>query len=85
MSAPVIAPQSVGEIRVMREGSQRWLSTPQTPEQIWPQLEAFWRDRSIKLITNDAAAGVMEYDIFDAAVATDNDADHRVVLRAVAG
>jgi outer membrane protein assembly factor BamC len=60
VSAPAIAPQSVGDIRVMREGSQRWLSTPQTPEQIWPQLEAFWRDRSIKLITNDAAAGVME-------------------------
>jgi outer membrane protein assembly factor BamC len=59
-SSPVVAPQSVGDVRVMREGSQRWLSATQTPEQLWPQLEAFWKDRSIKLTTNDAAAGVME-------------------------
>jgi outer membrane protein assembly factor BamC len=60
VATPAIAPQAVGDVRVMREGSQRWLSTPQTPEQLWPQLEAFWRDRNVKLSTNDAAAGVME-------------------------
>jgi outer membrane protein assembly factor BamC len=59
-TAPSVALQSSGDIRVVREGSQRWLSTAQTPEQIWPQLEAFWRDRGIKLATSDAAAGVME-------------------------
>jgi outer membrane protein assembly factor BamC len=59
-ATPLVAPQAVGDLRVVREGSQRWLSTSQPPEQIWPQLEAFWQDRGIKLATNDAAAGVME-------------------------
>ena len=59
-TTPSVALSSLGDIRVVREGSQRWLSTSQTPEQIWPQIEAFWRDRGIKLTLNDAAAGVME-------------------------
>jgi outer membrane protein assembly factor BamC len=56
----VVAPQASGAVRVERLGNQRWLSTPLTPEQVWPQLEAFWKERSVVLAVNDMAAGVME-------------------------
>ena len=58
--APTAPLAMAGDLRVERLGTQRWLATPQTPEQVWPQLEAFWRERSIVLTTNDPAAGVME-------------------------
>ena len=62
-SVPVVqsvAPQAVGDIRIERAGNQRWLVTPLTPEQLWPQLQSFWADRGFKLVVNQADAGVME-------------------------
>ena len=56
----VDASKALGDLRVERLGTQRWLSTPATPEQVWPQLEAFWKERGIVLTVNDPAAGVME-------------------------
>ncbi len=62
-SAPVVqtvAPQALGNVRIERAGSQRWLATSLTPEQLWPQLQTFWADRGFKLLVNQADAGVME-------------------------
>ena len=62
-SVPVVqsvAPQALGDIRIERAGNQRWLVTPLTPEQLWPQLQSFWADRGFKLVVNQADAGVME-------------------------
>lgn len=61
-AATVVAPVSIGELRVERQGDQRWLVTPQTPEQLWPVLRAFWTERGFKLLVDDPATGVMETD-----------------------
>jgi outer membrane protein assembly factor BamC len=61
-AAPAIAPQSLGGVRVEREGNQRWLSTPLAPEQLWPQLQAFWKENGFNLVLDEAGAGVMETD-----------------------
>ena len=55
-----VAPQALGDIRIERAGNQRWLATPMTAEQLWPQLQSFWADRGFKLTVNQADAGVME-------------------------
>ena len=57
-----IARQALGETKVERQGNQRWLSTPAAPEVVWPQLQAFWKERGFTLTLNDAKAGVMETD-----------------------
>ena len=31
----------IDDLRIEREGNQRWLVTPLTPEQLWPRLQAF--------------------------------------------
>jgi outer membrane protein assembly factor BamC len=61
-SAPVVAPNALGDLRIERQGNQRWLVTPLTPEQLWPQLRAFWTERGFNLTLDDAQTGVMETD-----------------------
>jgi outer membrane protein assembly factor BamC len=60
--APLVAPQSLAGMRIERQGNQRWLSTPLTPEQLWPQIQAFWKEIGLTLVVDDAAVGVMETD-----------------------
>ena len=57
-----VAPQAVGDLRIERLGNERWLRTSLTPEQLWPQLQAFWKERGFTLTQDLPAAGVMETD-----------------------
>ncbi len=57
-----VAPAAVGDLRIERLGNERWLKTSLTPEQLWPQLEAFWKERGFILVQDQAAVGVMETD-----------------------
>jgi outer membrane protein assembly factor BamC len=57
-----VAPQKLGDVRIERQGNQRWLATPMTPEQLWPQLQAFWKERGFVLVTDQPDTGVMETD-----------------------
>lgn len=64
-SAPVnnaIAPSSVGSVKLERQGNSRYLSTPLTPDQLWPQLQAFWKERGMNLGVDQADIGIMETD-----------------------
>ena len=64
-SAPVtnqVAPAALGNLRIERQGNLRYLSTTQTPEQLWPQLQAFWKERGLTLAVDQADVGVMETD-----------------------
>lgn len=58
--APVAAPVALGDLRVERQGNTRWLVTAMPPEQLWPQLRAFWLERGFKLTEDDAQVGVLE-------------------------
>ncbi|WP_375138933.1 outer membrane protein assembly factor BamC [Azohydromonas caseinilytica] len=55
-----VAPQSLGDMHIERAGNERWLVTSATPEQLWPQLLAFWEERGFAIATQDAQAGVIE-------------------------
>jgi len=57
---PAVALQNLGELRIERSGQQRWLVAPVPPEQLWPQLRAFWEARGFQIVTEDAKAGVIE-------------------------
>jgi outer membrane protein assembly factor BamC len=61
-AAPTVAPQAVGDVRIERDGNQRWLVTKLTPEQLWPQLITFWQERGFILVTQSPEAGVIETD-----------------------
>ncbi len=57
-----VAPVALGQMRIERQGNQRTLIVPITPEQLWPQLRSFWQERGFTLTTDTAEAGVMETD-----------------------
>lgn len=57
-----VAPQTLGEMRIERGGSQRWLVTAMSPEQLWPQVRSFWEERGFKVAFENAEAGVIETD-----------------------
>ena len=59
-TATTVAPAQIGEVRIERQGNQRWLVTPLTPEQLWPRLQAFWKDSGFTLAIDQPATGVME-------------------------
>jgi outer membrane protein assembly factor BamC len=59
-SGTTVAPAQLGDVRLERQGSQRWLVTPMPPEQLWPRLETFWKDNGFSLAVDQPATGVME-------------------------
>ena len=59
-TAPAVALTALDDMRVERDGQQRWLVLKATPEQLWPQLQAFWTQRGFTLEVEDAKAGVIE-------------------------
>ena len=58
---PAVLPVA-SDIRLERLGNERWLAVAQTPELLWPQLEAFWKERGMVLLVDQPKAGVMETD-----------------------
>lgn len=55
-----VALNSVGGMRIERQGNQRWLVVAQSPEQLWPQLQSFWQERGFVLSVDNPTIGVME-------------------------
>ncbi len=53
-------PEPTADLRIERSGDERWLVTSLPPEKLWPQLQAFWRERGLSLEVDNAAVGVME-------------------------
>ena len=59
-SAATVAVKTTGDTRIERLGNERWLASSLTPEQLWPQLRAFWQERGFVLTVDQPDAGVME-------------------------
>ena len=55
-----VAPTQIGNVVLMRDGNTRWLSTPLSPDQVWPQLEQFWAENGFTLDIAQREAGVMQ-------------------------
>ena len=60
LSANSVAPNAAGDVRIERAGTERWLHTSATPEQLWPQLRNFWQERGLEVIKEQPEVGVME-------------------------
>jgi outer membrane protein assembly factor BamC len=55
-----VAVNAVADLRIERTGATRWLHSSLPPEQVWPQLRAFWQDRGFELVKDQSDVGVME-------------------------
>ena len=61
-STTSVAPQALGNLRIERLGNDRWLSSSQPPEQLFPLVRSFWKDGGFTLIQDREDAGVIETD-----------------------
>jgi outer membrane protein assembly factor BamC len=55
-----VALNAVADMRIERNGSQRWLVSGLTPEQMWPLVRDFWQERGFEVLKDSADVGVME-------------------------
>ncbi len=53
---------NVGDVRVERAGSQRWLVVPGAPDKLWPVVKEFWQETGFVVNVEVPEAGVMETD-----------------------
>jgi len=49
-------------VRVERDGNQRWLVVTGTPDQVWPVVTSFWQENGFILNVELPDAGIMETD-----------------------
>lgn len=52
----------VSGVTLKRSEDQRWLEVDASPQVVWPQVVAFWRQQGILLEEQDPAVGVMKTD-----------------------
>jgi outer membrane protein assembly factor BamC len=57
---PLVAPNALNQMRVERQGNQRWLVVPLAPERLFPQVRSFWQESGFTLAIDSAEAGVIE-------------------------
>jgi outer membrane protein assembly factor BamC len=60
MATNSVAPNTSGDVKLERVGTDRYLHTSATPEQLWPQLRNFWQERGLELVKDQPDVGVME-------------------------
>lgn len=60
-AAAAVAPGRLENMRIERDGQQRWLVvSQQTPEQLWPKIKSFWEKTGFTLALDNPQAGLME-------------------------
>jgi outer membrane protein assembly factor BamC len=53
---------AVKDVKLRREGNNRWLEVDAPPQQVWPKVVAFWRSQGILLVEQNPTTGIMKTD-----------------------
>lgn len=80
-ASSLVAPQAAGLFRIERSGNVRWLATSLTAEQLWPQLQAFFKERGMTLVVDQPDVGTMETEWAENRAKLSNDIIRRTLGR----
>ena len=66
-ATPVAAPvlPKFDDVKMEREGTQRWLVVKGDPEKLWPVVREFWIDSGYQLVQEAPELGLMETDWYE--------------------
>ena len=53
---------SVGDVRIERAGTQRWLVVDRPADKLWDTVKDFWQNNGFVLTTDQTSLGIMETD-----------------------
>jgi outer membrane protein assembly factor BamC len=53
---------NIGDVRMERAGTQRWIVINRTPDQLWEPVKDFWQESGFLLTTEQRNLGIMETD-----------------------
>lgn len=53
---------SLGDVRIERDGSQRWLVINRPADKLWEPVREFWQENGFTLAQSDVNVGIMETD-----------------------
>ena len=56
------APKGLGDVRIERNGHQRWLVINRPADKLWEPVREFWLENGFTLATDQANIGIMETD-----------------------
>jgi outer membrane protein assembly factor BamC len=56
------AVSNIGDVRMERSGSQRWIVINRSPDQLWEPVRDFWQENGFLLTTEQRNLGIMETD-----------------------
>jgi outer membrane protein assembly factor BamC len=56
------AVSSIGDVRIERAGTQRWLVVGRSPDQLWEPVRDFWQESGFLLTLDQRNLGIMETD-----------------------
>jgi outer membrane protein assembly factor BamC len=61
-SGPSTATNAVGDVRIERSGSQRWLVVDRPADKLWTPIRDFWQESGFVLELDQEKLGIMETD-----------------------
>jgi outer membrane protein assembly factor BamC len=61
-SVPSTAAKQVNDVRVEREGNQRWLVVNRSAEAVWPIVHSFWKENGFEYVIDQQQLGLLETD-----------------------
>jgi outer membrane protein assembly factor BamC len=53
---------SIGDVRIERSGTQRWLVVDRPADKLWDSVKEFWQENGLVLTLDQASLGIMETD-----------------------
>ncbi len=56
------AANSLGDVKMMREGNQRWLVVARPADKVWDPVIEFWKTNGFNLVTEAKDVGIVETD-----------------------
>ncbi len=57
---PTVAATAVGDVRIERAGTQRWLVVDRPADKLWQPVHDFWVESGFTLVLDQANLGIME-------------------------
>lgn len=56
------AATNIGDVRIERQGNQRWLVVNRPADELWTPVRDFWQESGFLLTTDQSSLGIMETD-----------------------